>query len=272
MSLEGADFAMPQPINKIVPDAHVYLSYDVLQDKPELALLVCKIFAIWARIEQQLTVLLVRVLGADYEPAFAIYSTLTAQHLQNRALDAAAKATLSEDDYLIFSAAISVSESAQAPRNHLAHWSWGGCKQRPDLLVLADPKMISSRDIRIADRIHLPPPFTYGIGPLEIVNLIQFDNSRTLAYSKGDLGRAIRDLEEANTIIKTLVDYIDPAVTEQLYSHLPEFSQPRDQIRAEALQNLNEQRLFREALDRLRGGQRSNPPQPRGSNPQGPVE
>ena len=121
---------MPQPINKIVPDAHVYLSYDVLQDKPELALLVCKIFAIWGRIEQQLTVLLVRVLRADYEPALAIYSTLTAQHLQNRALDAAAKATLSADDYLIFSAAISVSESAQAPRNHLAHWSWGGCKHK----------------------------------------------------------------------------------------------------------------------------------------------
>jgi hypothetical protein len=112
--------------------------------------------------------------------------------------------------------------------------------------------MISSRDIRIADRIHLPPPFTYGVGPQEIVNLIQFNESKTLAYGKGD-DRAVRDLEEANTVIKMLVDYIDPAVTEQLYAHLPQFSQTRDQIRAAALQKLNEQRLFREALDRLRG-------------------
>ena len=242
---------MPQPIDRIVPGPHVYLSSDVLHDKPELALLVCKIFAVWARIEQQLTVLLVRVLGADYEPALAIYSTLTAQHLQNRALDAAAKATLASEDYYFFSAAISVSESAQAPRNQLAHWSWGACRERPELLTLADPKMLSARDIRVADRIHLPLPFTYGVDPEEVVNLIQFDNSKILAYSKGDLERAVRDLETANIVIKNLVDYIDPVVSESLYQHLPEFRRTREQIRAEALKKLNEQRLFREALTRL---------------------
>jgi len=271
MSFEEDAFAMPQPIDRIVPKPHVYLSNEVLRDKPELALLVCKIFAIWARIEQQLTVLLVRVLGADYEPAFAIYSTLTAQHLQNRALDAAAKAVLSADDYQIFNAAISVSQSAQAPRNHLAHWSWGACKQRPDLLVLANPKMISARDIRVANRVHLPPPFADRLSPHEMGDLIQFDNSETLAYSKADLERAVRDLEEANIVIKNLVDYIDPAVTEGLFAHLPKWTMPRDQIRAEALLKLNEQRLFREALDRLRAGQKNTPQRPRGSNSQEPA-
>jgi hypothetical protein len=113
---------MPQPIDKIIPDPHVYLTYELLQDKPDLALLVCKVFAIWARIEQQLTVLLVRVLGADYEPALAIYSTLTAQHLQNRALDAAAKATLPADDCQIFCAAISVADSA---KHRATNWRIG---------------------------------------------------------------------------------------------------------------------------------------------------
>ena len=119
--------------------------------------------------------------------------------------------------------------------------------------------MISARDIRVADRIHLPPPFEDRVGPHEIVDLIQFDKSRTLAYSKADLERGIRDLESANRVIKSLVDYIDPAVTEGLYAHLPKWSQPRDQIRDEALHRLNEERPFREALARLREGQKSTP-------------
>jgi hypothetical protein len=263
---------MPQPIDRIVPDPHVFLSPDVLADKPDLALLVCKIFAIWARIEQQLSVLLVRVLGADYEPALAIYSTLTAQHLQNRALDAAAKAILSVADYEIFCAAISVSESAQAPRNQLAHWSWGACKERPEFLVLADPKMLSARDIRLADRIHLPPPFEGRVSPHEVVDLIQFDKSRMLAYSKADLERAVRDLEQANTVIKNLVDYIDPAIAEGLYAHLPKWSRSREQIRVEALQVLNEQRLFREALNRSRTGEKRDPSPPHESSPRDPAK
>jgi hypothetical protein len=260
---------MPHPINRIVPDPHVFLSPNVLEDKPDLALLVCKIFAIWARIEQQLTVLLVRVLGADSAPALAIYSTLTAQHLQNRALDAAAKASLSTEDYQVFEAATSVIESAQAPRNHLAHWSWGACKQRPELLTLADPKMLSARDIRVANHFHFPEPFVYNQDPHVILDLIQFESSKILAYSKKDLERAARDLESANEVIKNLVNYLDPTVSEGLYAHFPQFSQTRSEIRSEALQRLNEQPLFREALARLRAVQQGTPPLPDGSNPEG---
>ena len=75
-----------------------------------------------------------------------MYSTLTAQHLQIGALDAAAKAALSPDDYDIFKAGVSVADMAQTPRNHLAHWSWGTSKELPGFLALANPKMLSARD------------------------------------------------------------------------------------------------------------------------------
>jgi hypothetical protein len=51
-----------------------------------MAILITKIFATWASIEQQLNFLLVRVLGANAAPALAMFETLTAQRLQLKAL------------------------------------------------------------------------------------------------------------------------------------------------------------------------------------------
>src|SRR5947208_3209825 len=103
---------MPHPFSRIVPDAHIYLDTDILTDKPDMALLVTKIFAVWASIEQDLSFLLVRVLGADAAPAIAMHATLTAQHLQNSALQAAARAALPKDKFEVFQAVMSITESA----------------------------------------------------------------------------------------------------------------------------------------------------------------
>jgi hypothetical protein len=49
---------MPQPFSRIVRDAKISL-VDTLTDKPDMAVLVTDIFAIWAHIEYQLSLLLV---------------------------------------------------------------------------------------------------------------------------------------------------------------------------------------------------------------------
>jgi hypothetical protein len=140
-------FVMPQPLSRIVSDAKISLRVDALADKPDMAILVTEIFAVWAYIEYQLSLLLVQILGATETPALAMHSVLTSQQLQAKALEAAAKAALSAHDYQIFSAVTSVVESVQTPRNHLAHWVWGRCEQRPDLLVLIDPKMYKANEM-----------------------------------------------------------------------------------------------------------------------------
>ena len=75
-----------------------------------------------------------------------MFATLRAQHLQMGALEAAAKAALSPNDFDVFCAAIRMTDSVQTPRNHLAHWIWGTCEQLPDALLLADPKGHQDRD------------------------------------------------------------------------------------------------------------------------------
>lgn len=250
---DGVGFLdMPQPINKIVPDPYVYLDTNALSDKPELANLVCQIFATWSSIEQELNFLFFVVLGADAAPAIAIYTELRTQHLQLVALEAAAKAALADDDYLIFKAASSVAASVQTPRNHLAHWTWGRCKQRHDLLVLANPQMLKERDFRVATHIAGKP--LDKLDPLEVAALHLFNDDEILAYSKGDLERALRDMEEAQSILQNLRLYLDPRPIQVLSKTPGGTIHDKTEIRCALLQRLDDQRLFREALARMRAG------------------
>jgi hypothetical protein len=258
---------MPQPINKILPNARVILDTDVLDEKPDLAILVVKIFAVWASIERRLSVLLVHLLGADAVHAHAIFSILQTQALQTRALEAAAKSALSSDELDIFNAVLTVTNGVQKTRNRLAHWSWGKCVQRPDLLVLGDPEGLKERDTRMAAHYQsLHPDATL----LEIANANQFDLSRFYGYSKADLEREVRDLLEAEQIGFFFGNYLDPSFS---VAHGKFFGDPDapDEIRALVLRQLNEKRLFREALAQIHANRKSIPQTPHGSNPQGPA-
>jgi hypothetical protein len=193
--------------------------------------------------------LLVRVLGADSAPALAMFATLTAQHLQIGALLAAAEASVSPEDFDIFQAAISVADSAQTPRNHLAHWAWGGCKQRPALLTLANPKMLHDRDFRVAKKVHTAQA-DQPVDVWELAALNLFDESEILAYSKADLERALRDLKEAYEVLCLVEMYIDTRFERSLGHYYADVDLTREELRAGALGQLNEKRLFREALAR----------------------
>jgi hypothetical protein len=254
---------MPQPINKILPNPRVILDTDVLQDKPELAALVVKIFAVWANIERRLSVLLVHLLGADQVHAHAIFSILQTQGLQTKAMEAAAKSALSSDDLEMFNAYLTVTNAVQKTRNRLAHWSWGKCQQRPDLLVLGDPDSLKERDVRVAAHVQTSRP---GGSLYELAQTGLFDLSRFYGYTKEDLEREVRDLLEADQIGFLFQNYLDPSFT---VVHAGYFDEPDDPkvIRAQVSQQLNEKRLFREALDRIRANPKSARPQPPISSP-----
>jgi hypothetical protein len=257
-ALDGFD--MPQPINRIVPNARVILDTDVLSEKPDIAVLVVRVFAIWAAIERHLNVLLVRLLGADSVPALAMFSILQTQALQTKALDAAAKSTLSPEDLDIFSASLAVANSVQKTRNRLAHWAWGKCTERPDLLVLGDPEGLKERDTRVAAHYQSLKPGAPNL--LETYNIVRFDLSKFYGYTKTDLEREVRDLLEADEIVFLYGIHLDPSFS---MAHAKAFDEPEshDEIRAQVLQQLNGKRLFREALAQIRASRQSKPPQGR---------
>jgi hypothetical protein len=247
---------VPNPFSRIVSGAKISLRADALADKPDMAVLVSQIFAVWADIEFHLSLLLVQMLGADEHPAVAMYSTITSQYMQSRAVDAAARAALSGDDYQIFLAMVSVVESVRTPRNQLAHWLWGVCEQRPDLLAVADPKMIKTTHLR-ARRVALKDFRIKG----DEAQPYAFDLDHVVGYSTADLERAKSDLEQARAIVIGVGHYFDPGFLKKLLSSNRKTgaafqSMGLDEMRSEFLKVLQKMRPFSEALERTRAGGR----------------
>ncbi len=249
---------MPQPLNRVIPNGEFNPigirpnESGILDDKPELAKLVASIFGLWASIEQSLSLLLVSVLGADAEPVIAMFATLTAQRQQMGALEAAAKAALSPNEFDVFRAAISMTDSVQTPRNHLAHWIWGTCEQLPDALLLAEPKAQKDRERE------LKLAFERAGGPdvNEIINLNRYDPATVLVHRRGDLERAKRDLEDAAFITALLTVYLDRKIRRDAKE--TDFEGQRVAgLREGMLRLFLDKRLFREALDWIRADRQS---------------
>jgi hypothetical protein len=271
---------MPQPLTGLVPDGKFSPNWNALDDKPEMSALVASIFGCWGYIERELGLLLVRVLGADADPAIAMFSTLTAQHLQMRAIEAAARAALSPDVFDVFDAAASVVDSVQADRNRLAHWIWGSCDALPDALLLADPK--SHRE-RTQKHMLAQPQLVRDVQQLfqliaEWSKFAPYDPSSVLVYTLDDLKRVKRDIVSAQNIMSVAALYLHFFKTKGPIDKLEEIfaAQPPDEwakigvnstvnfrsLDGEMLRLLCGERLFREAYDRIREGRKTPPPEP----------
>ncbi|WP_369720871.1 hypothetical protein AB8Z38_27775 [Bradyrhizobium sp. LLZ17] len=196
---------MPQPLSRVKPGATVRQRPSVLSHlPPNYAQLVAAIFSHSSLVEYRLGALLVRILGADAAPAIAMFATLEAQHQQLRALEAAAKAGLTEHEFDVFKATMSVTKSVQTPRNQLAHWIWAHSPELPDALLLAEPKSAKDRDREFTLALE-----SGETDPAKIAALNTFDPANVQVYREGDLERARDDLAEATQITFLTVVYLD---------------------------------------------------------------
>ena len=238
---------MPQHLNRVILNGEFRPNESVLNDNPELAKLTASIFALWASIEHSLHLLLTSVLGADAGLAIAMFATLRGQRLRMGALEAAAKATLSLNDFDVFRAAISMVHSAQTPRNYLAHWIWGTCEELPDALLLAEPKAQKDRERELILALERAD----GPDVKEIINLARYNPATVLVYRRDDLVRAKCDLEDAERIMTALTVYFD----RQVCRRASDTSEGVAALREEVFQHFYDNRRFRETLDRIRADQ-----------------
>jgi hypothetical protein len=242
-----------------VPDAKINPRADALADKPDMAVVVTTIFALWGEIEYFLAQLLMQILHADIGPAVAIYETLRSQTMQRKALEAAAAAALSPDDYDVFEAAISLVESVSTPRHQLAHWLWALCEQRPDLLALVDPKKMKSnmgrarrsllearRSLLEARRslLEFDPGAPSARDALDDRrNKLIIDPKFVVGYSKADLENVERDLREVRGIVAVVGHYFDHDYLKTLVSS--------NRITGRAFQAISDEEFRRQLRDGL---------------------
>jgi len=269
----GSSLGMPQPITNYVREPYLTLETDALDKLPDMAVLVAKIFATWASIERDLNVLLVRLIGANSAPAHAIYSILRTQSLQSTALQAAAKSSLDPRFFDAFLAVMTILDGAKASRNKLAHWQWGKCKERPDLLVIADPDRLKEKDRDVIAWFQEFDPtspklkewFENGF------ERMQFDPKHFIAFTKADLEREVRDLKQAAHILLMFGMVLDPSsgMANAKAFGLPE---GREELREKLFARLNDEQLFRAALAQTAASRRSNGPPHGESRPPNPGE
>jgi hypothetical protein len=258
MSLDETDFlAMPQPLNRVVPNGTISLTPDALADKPEMAIVVTRILATWVEIEQQLAVILYRIIGGDHAATTAIYGILETQTLRKVALEAVAKVKLPPDDYSVFAAMLAAAERVATPRNQLAHWPWGICPERPnDLLLLANPDFLEQREIRRAALWSAQNSDGEKPDLRDFIELQHIDPAHIQTYTLADLQRSLRDIQEAHEIIRLASYFVDSNSILQIERG----SADAQKIRAELLQKLNSKRLFREAASRIDIGRSNTQP------------
>ena len=167
--------------------------------------------------------------------------------MQLRALRAAAEAALAPHELRVFKAALSVAESVQTPRNHLAHWTWGTCVELPNALLLAEPKAQKERDREIATALERSE--TGKLNFAQMITLLTYDTSTIQVYKGDDLTRAANDLAEAAYISFLLCVYLDGIFRGR--RSITDTAGSIPSLREQVFEQLSAQRLFREALDRF---------------------
>lgn len=232
---------MPQPLSRVKPDIRtVTWSARVFSAMPKFAVSIATAIAISANIDHELGLLLSRVLKTDSNPALAIFSKLQTMQLQKVAIEAAASATLDAQDFRVFKAALLATETAQIARNKLAHWLWGYSEDLDDAILLIDPDYFSQRAMSVDN---------WRRGYHDDIASLSFNLERIFVYKESDFEQIIRDLAEADRILKFLAIYIEPSFDDN--SNVQSNPDSLPLTRAESLRQLSNQRLFREALDRF---------------------
>jgi len=258
---------MPQPLNRVRSDIEFHEDAHVLLNKPVLAGIVTTIFAHSSLIDQRLSLLLVRVLGADAAPALAMFDTLIAQHLQIGALEAAAQEALTPEELRVFQTTLKVEQSVQSHRHRLGHWIWGRALQLPDALLLAEPKAQTERDRELA--LALEQSDTGSLNIEQAVKLNRYDPRTVLVYTQTELEQIGRDFLTAAHIALLTVIYLD-GIFRGRRKLPPTQAASSPKLREQVFQQLYTQRLFREVWDRTIQAPNNNPQSPLGSPQQGP--
>jgi hypothetical protein len=114
-----------QPAAKRYPKAKPTFGPELLEDRPECAIIIARCIAVWSHIEVQLALLLASILKVNTKPALALYLAIQNSRIQNDALKAAAEAALSEHDYELFRAYMSIKSALEKTRNDFAHGIYG---------------------------------------------------------------------------------------------------------------------------------------------------
>jgi hypothetical protein len=197
---------MPHPLSRVRPSAEIEVSSGAIPNRPDLAVSVMRVIAIWAEIESDAAVILSRMLKADISIGIAMYQSLTGGVSRKAAFMAAAQAALAEWQLILLRAVLNASNGSRNTRNDFAHNIWATTKDLPDALLLMPPSVRLGRHLKF--REGTPDPRPDGAAD-------HYDFSKIYVYRKPDLDRAVEAALDAAVHHAYLYAITGPQVVEQ---------------------------------------------------------
>ena len=135
----------PQPLSKLKNQITgiVYIQSDSLAKRPKQAALVAQIIGLWSHIDHTLAMMTTNFLQADFEAVINMLQALRSSDGRRAAITAAAKSTLSPDDFVIYEIVMKIIKPSRDRRNEFAHHLWGHADGLDDALLLINPKYLA---------------------------------------------------------------------------------------------------------------------------------
>lgn len=228
----------PQPLSSIRRDAIAIGDPSVLHRYPAIAVRLGEVIATWARIESTLGYILAIMLKSGVHASMAMYAAILNSRIQLDALEAVARVTLSQSDFEIFGAVITLVKRAGAKRHRLAHWNWGYSPETDNAVILIDPDALISANTAASEIIQ-------KISNGEITSELPSINTKMVfVYRERDLDEIV---EEMKNLHKMLLELAGLAISPEG----PGASLPRSQL-------LDEPQI-QEVLRRIRRRKKNDP-------------
>jgi hypothetical protein len=210
---------MPQPLSAVIPKASLGIYPEAAEKHPDRATQVASIFAWWSAVETQLGIIFAFLMGAGRaQHVLSFYHSLNSTEAKIGVVSRIVERSLPAPEIELFKAIRRVIiRPAQAVRNQLAHWAWAECAELPDAICLINP----------ADLIDY---YTESI-----IRPVRVDLSLVQVYREKDLQNAEAVVRRAHDLTRRFGGII---------------STPRDPAHQQLFEELCNEPLVREALDR----------------------
>jgi hypothetical protein len=200
-------------LNGVCPSAQVHWQANAMKQRPQLGVLIAYAIASWAYVEASLGNFLTLLLGSSAAPTIAVFMNSKMASQQINDVRAAAKAVLSERDFILANAVFNLASQAADQRNALAHSLWGYSDDVPDGIIA-----VSS--------VHfLNDNFKNAVGDQVAQRFDKPHKSEIWVYKEEDLIEIIEKIESLWSYIPMLVplNTQDEDVRQQIWEQFRQF-------------------------------------------------
>ena len=128
---------MPQPLTRWLPE--IDFSPDALALRPDLAVYIAQVSAVWARIEVSLGFQLAVMLHTEARTGVSMYLALTGSAAQEHVLSAAAEIRLPKELKSEFARLLTTVRARAKERNKIVHGLWSIHPEKTNALINCSP-------------------------------------------------------------------------------------------------------------------------------------